>query len=59
MHYKMFDKFIYGFRTENQFDSFVNNLKNLKPFSSENIKKVIYLHKNNKFFLNKKLCYNN
>ena len=59
MHYKMFDKFIYGFRTENQFDSFVNNLKNLKPFSSENIKKVIHLHKNNKFFLNKKFRYNN
>ena len=59
MHYKMFDKFIFGFRTGGQFESFIYNLKNLKPLNNSIIKKVIYLHKKNKFFLNKKLCYNN
>jgi len=59
MHNKMFDKFIYGFRTDRQFEIFMNNLKNLKPLEKKTIQKIFNLHQNNKFFLNKKLRYNN
>ena len=59
MHYKFFDKFIFGFRTEKQFDTFLENLKNLKPLSKNTIQKIISLHNSNKYFLNKKLRYNN
>jgi aryl-alcohol dehydrogenase-like predicted oxidoreductase len=59
MHYKLFDKFIFGFRTERQFESFISNLKNIEPLSNKIIKKIIFLHQNNRFFLNKKLRYNN
>ena len=59
MQYKMFDKFIFGFRTVKQFDSFLKNIINLKPLNKETIKKIVSLHKNNQFFLNKKLRYNN
>ncbi len=59
MHYKMFDKFIYGFRTNNQFESFINNLKNIKPLKKETLKNIVFLHKKSQFFLNKKLRYNN
>ena len=59
MQYKMFDKFIFGFRTLNQFNSFLINIKHLKPLNKETTKKIILLNKNNKFFLNKKLRYNN
>ena len=59
MSFKMFDKFIYGFRTEKQFEIFMENIKNLKPLSKKTIQKISNLHKNNKFFLNKRLRYNN
>lgn len=59
MQYKMFDKFIFGFRTVKQFDGFLKNIKNLKPLNKETTRKIILLHKNNQFFLNKKLRYNN
>ena len=50
MSFKMFDKFIYGFRTEKQFEIFMKNIKNLKPLSKKTIQKILNLHKNNKFF---------
>ncbi len=59
MSYKMFDKYIFGFRTQSQFECFLRNIKNLKPLTQKTIKKIISLHKNDKFFLNKKLRYNN
>lgn len=59
MHYKIFDKFIFGFRTERQFEVLINNLKNLKPLNKKIIQKIFFLHKKNQFFLNKKLRYNN
>ena len=59
MNYKIFDKFIFGFRTERQFEVLINNLKNLKPLNKNIIQKIFFLHKKNKFFLNKKLRYNN
>ncbi|MDC0240713.1 aldo/keto reductase [Candidatus Pelagibacter sp.] len=59
MHFELFDKFIFGFRTEKQFNIFLENLKNLKPLNKNIIHKIISLHKNNKYFLNKKLRYNN
>ena len=59
MQFKMFDKFIVGFRTVKQFDIFLENIKNLKPLNKKTNKKIISLHENNKFFLNKKLRYNN
>lgn len=59
MQYKMFDKFIFGFRTLKQFDNFLKNIKNLRALDKETTKKIISLHNNNKFFLNKKLRYNN
>ena len=59
MSFKMFDKFIYGFRTEKQFEMFIKNIQNFKPLGNKIIQKIISLHKNNKFFLNKRLRYNN
>tara|TARA_B100000767_G_C19750845_1_gene530727 strand:- start:1289 stop:2191 length:903 start_codon:yes stop_codon:yes gene_type:complete len=59
IHYKMFDKYIYGFRTERQLESLINNLKNSKPLNKETIQKINSLHRDNRFFLNKKLRYNN
>ena len=59
MHYKIFDKFIFGFRTERQFEALINNLKKLKSLNKKIIQKIFFLHKKNQFFLNKKLRYNN
>lgn len=59
MSYQIFDKFIFGFRTKKQFEIFINSIKNFKPLSKKMSQKIILLHKKNKFFLNKKLRYNN
>ena len=39
MSFKMFDKFIYGFRTEKQFEIFMKNIKKFKAFKQKQYKK--------------------
>lgn len=59
LSYKMFDKYIFGFRTTGQFNQFYKNLKYFKKVELITLKKVENLHKKNIFFINKKKCYNN
>ena len=59
LNFKMFDKYIFGFRTTRQFYEFYENINSLKKIDFKTIKKIKNLNKKNRFFLSKKNRYNN
>lgn len=59
LSFKMFNKYIFGFRTIKQFNEFNDNLNSFKKVDRSVIKKIKELHETNNFFIDKKKCYNN
>ena len=59
LSFKLFDKYIFGFRTVKQFNEFYNNIKLFKKVDIGTIKKIKNLHEKNRFFLDRNNCYNN
>ena len=59
LSFKLFDKYIFGFRTVKQFNEFYNNIKLFKKVDIGTIKKIKNLNEKNRFFLDRNNCYNN